>query len=104
MGPLQGTLSGTVTPPAPLLALPGSGLAVSLGSRAVCRQSRGALGSSGEDAEAMCRRCFGRVYKNIAEQLLRPAWGGACVIPAGKRAQGGDGIPGFWGHPASSLP
>lgn len=67
-------------------------------------QSLGNRDGSGENARAMCKMCFGRVYKKIAEQLLRPAPGGAGVIPEGKRAQEGDSVPSFWGHPAPSLP
>lgn len=52
-----------------------------------------------------CERCVlvGSI-KLIAEQLLRPAPEGAGVIPEGKRAQEGDSVPSFWGHPVPSLP
>lgn len=77
---------------------------VFLGSGATCWQSRRARAGSGEDAKGVCMSCFGRVLKNFAPQLLCPAPRGACAISAGMWAQGGDSVPGFWGHPESSPP
>lgn len=58
---------------------------------------------------ATCRRCFGRVYKSVAEQppcqhpSARPCL--ASLQQSGRQARGGGGVPGFsWGQPASSLP